>query len=275
MISRCHYVATWLGWLFLLTACTMVDLPPVPPQRPYQPPILQGSSAHGGGKLTVAIPENRPPYFIGAFENGLERDVIRESFEAVGLHPEFMATGDRQKKFDSERFGIECVSSILEDFKLKSKAYFSDPVIPYQYTPFSLKKGGVEIRKFEDLAGKNVEAFSFASRYLGPEYANMIPRMLLYSEHLNRSSQVNLLLRGHVDVLVMDRIMFHSIRKNLINMRPTDLEEEIFESPISKTVDFKLACHHEENVKAFNKGLALLRAKPRYAELFKQYCELY
>jgi polar amino acid transport system substrate-binding protein len=260
-----------LAGVFIATACTMVELPPVPPLLPYRPPLLAGSSDHGKGSLTVAIPENRPPYFNGARNDGIERDIIHGSFDAVGLHPEFMATGDRQKKFDSQLFGIECVATILEGFDLKSNTYFSDPVVPYHYTPFALKKSGVLIRDYNDLAGKTVEAFSFASKYLGPEFSEMIPRMLIYSEHLNRSSQVTLLLRGHIDVLIIDRTMFHFIRKSLRSVRPADYDADIAEVPIEKIIDFKMACHQEKMVKDFNRGLAMLRANHRYEAIFKHY----
>lgn len=262
-----------LGGGFLVAACTMVDLPPVPPKNPYQSPAnLANPSAHGQGKLTVAIPENRPPYFNGAHDDGIERDIIREAFEQVGEHPEFMATADRQKKYDSGRFNIECVSTISEDFKLKSETYFTDPVVSYHYTPFTLKKSGIVIRKYEDLAGKNVEAFSFASKYLGPSFANMIPRMAVYAEHLNRSSQVALLLRGLIDVLVIDRIMFHFIRDNLVSVRADDYDAEFVEGSVDKVIDFKMACHDKEIVEMFNKGLAMLRARNRPEDIFAAYC---
>ncbi len=272
MIGQCLFRFASLGWLFLVTACTMVDLPPVPPKTPYRPsPDLRASSSHAQGDLTVAIPENRPPYYNGSHDNGIERDIIHEAFDLAGLHPEFMAVADRQKKYDSGRFSIECVAPVHEDFKLKSETYFTDPLVPYHYTPFTLKKSGVIIRDYGDLAGKKVEAFSFATRYLGPPFANMVPKMVIYSEHQNRSSQTAMLLRGLIDVLVIDRTMFQFIRKSLIHSRADDYDAEVVESPLERVVDFKMGCHKEDVVKNFNKGLAMLRANQRYDEIFKHY----
>lgn len=273
MITHCLYRVVVLGGLFTVASCTLVELPPVPPLTPYQPAHIKNPSDHGKGDLTIAIPENHPPYFDGVHDNGIERDIIRESFIAVKLSPEFMPTAKRKEKYDSKRFGIDCVSTVSEEYQLKSKSYFSDTVISYHYTPFALKNSGITIKGYSDLADKSVEAFSSANSYLGTEFTDMIPYMKNYAQHQNRSSQVAMLLMGRIDVLVVDRNMFHSVRRNLLSSRPEDYDAEIAEFPIEKVIDFSLVCHNENTIKEFNKGLAMLKANHRYEEIFKQYLQ--
>ena len=92
---KCLREITSVGWLCVICACTRVDLPPAPPINIYQSSeLLSNSSDHGQGSLTVAIPENRPPYFDGVYSNGIERDIINESFQLVGYLPEFMETAN-------------------------------------------------------------------------------------------------------------------------------------------------------------------------------------
>lgn len=271
MITHYSYWAVVLGGVLIIASCTWVELPPVPPLTSYQPAHIKNPSDHGKGDLTIAIPENHPPYFDGRRDDGIERDIIRESFAAVKLYPEFMATAKRQEKYDSKRFGLDCVSTVSKEYQLKSKSYFSDIVISYHYTPFALKKSGVSINDYSDLAGKSVEAFSSANRYLGTEFTDMIPHMASYAQHQNRFSQVALLLVGHVDVLIIDRGMFYFVRRSLMNERPEYYDAEITEVPVEKVIDFSLVCHNENTIKEFNKGLAMLRANHRYEAIFKQY----
>ncbi|CAK0747017.1 hypothetical protein CCP3SC15_1480002 [Gammaproteobacteria bacterium] len=264
--------AIFIVWVFMITSCTKENLPPVPPVAPYQPSAVRPESPdHGHGSLTIAIPENKPPYFNGATDDGIERDIIQESFQLAGRHPEFMETAGRQKKYDSSRLGIECVSTISEELKLKSESYFSDPVVTYHYTPFTLKKSGILIKDYKDLAGRTVEAFSLASSYLGEEFSSTIPKMLSYSEHQNRSSQVALLLHGRVEILVIDRAMFHFIRSSLVSVRPEDYDAEVLEVPVEKNVDFKVVCHDKAILDDFNRGLSMLHASHRYEEIFGHY----
>jgi|GEM_PF-4306271 len=255
----------------MITACSRVNLPSVPPIRPYQPSNLLQDESGQTHALTIAIPDNKPPYFNGVTDDGIERDILQEAFGLIGKNPNFMEAADRKKKYDSTRFNIECVSSISEEYKLNSESYFSDPVIAYHYKLFTLKKKNIVIKKYNDLVGKTVEAFSSGTLYLGEEFTKVIPKMLTYSEHINRSSQVALLLLGRIDVLVIDRDMFKFIRRNLLSTRPGDYDGEITEASLEKTVDLRIACHNKSTIDDFNKGLAMLRSNHRYEEIFNHY----
>ncbi|CAK0746617.1 putative PBPb domain-containing protein [Gammaproteobacteria bacterium] len=260
-----------LGLLLAISACSRVELPSVPPILPYQPsPFLSRGSEHDHS-LVIAIPENKPPYFNGATNDGIERDILQEAFALVGKHPDFMETADRKKKYDATRFNIECVSSISEEYRLDSASYFSDQVVSYHYKLFTLRKKNMVIRDYSDLAGKTVEAFSSGTRYLGKHFTEVIPKMSAYAEHVNRFSQVALLLLGRVDVLVIDRDMFHFISSNLLTTRPESYDGDVVESQLEKAVDLKIACHNKETVDYFNKGLAMLRSSHRYEEIFRHY----
>lgn len=271
VIQQYWYKIIFLYSILIISACTKVNLPPVPANRPYQSAIFTGSSDHGHGNLTVAIPENRPPYFNGMHGNGIERDIIHESFIASGLHPEFMITSERNKKFDAGRFGIECVATVNPDFKFNSEIYFSETVVNYHYTPFILKKSDIVINNYNDMSGKIVESSTSAELYLGSDFSNMIPKMLIHSKHVNRISQIILLLNNHVDVLIMDRLMFNFALKYLRQLRPVDYSAEIIEVPVEKVIEFKLGCHKQAVIHEFNKGLAILKANHSYDEIFKQY----
>lgn len=271
MIKRRLRELTVLVGAFMLASCIMADLPPVPPPTPYQPAHTVTAVGNQAERLVIAIPENRPPYYDGVHDNGIERDIIREAFLLVGRHSRFMAAANRQEKYDAKSSDVDCVTTISDDFQLKSETYFSDPVISYHYTPFVLQSSGIVIKKYSDLAGKTVEAFSFASRYMGPEFTDMIAKMSNYSEHANRTSQVAMLLTGHVDVLIMDRVMFHFVRRSLINDRPGYYDAKVVEIPAEEVVSFDMACHKKKIINEFNMGLAMLRSGHRYEAIFKHY----
>ena len=65
--------------------------------------------------------------------------------------------------------------------------------------------------------------------------------------------------------------MFYFTYRHLINARATDYNVEVVAMSLEKIVDFEMACHNENTIKAFNKGLAMLRASQRYEEIFKHY----
>ncbi|CAK0761031.1 putative PBPb domain-containing protein [Gammaproteobacteria bacterium] len=267
-----HFFKTlFILGIVTLSSCARVDLPPVPPILPYQPSALLAQKSKTVHEILVAIPENKPPYFNGMSDDGIERDIIQESFSLLGKSPNFIETADRKKKYDASENQISCVSTISEEYKLTSESYFSDPVISYYYKMFTLKKKNIVLNSYDDLAGKAVEAFSSGTTYLGEDFKRVIPKMLTYSEHINRSSQVALLLLGRVDVLIIDHNMFHFIRKNLLNTRREAYDGEVTEAPIEKKMDLKIACHNKETVEGFNKGLSILRSTGRYQAIFEHY----
>ncbi len=258
--------------VFSIAACSEHGFPTVPKITDYKPPVDKTTTC-ADGAVTIAVPDNKPPYFNGSSKDGIERDIINDAFGLTGKCVNFMEVAHRQSKYDSERFGVECVSTVSSELSLKSKSYFSVPVVTYHYTPFTLKKDHIVIKSYEDLAGKTVEAFSLARDYLGADFRRVIGKAQNYLEHENRSSQVALLLRGNVQVLVIDRTMFHFIRDALVRDRPDDYNETVLEVPVEINVDFKIACHHQALVDDFNKGIAALHANGRYGQIFDQYLQ--
>ncbi len=257
-----------------ISACSKQELPPVPALHPYQPSAyLEDEAQKAAGVIKVAVPENKPPYFNGSTNDGIERDIIRESFKNSGKFVSFLGTAGRQKKYDSQRLGVECVSTVTPDLVLKSETHFSNPVVSYHYTPFTLKKNNIVINSFDDLAGKTIEAFSLAAIYLGPSFARLKDSeiALNYAEHENRSSQVSLLMSGRIQVLVIDRSMFHFILNNLRTTRPDSYDAEVAEVPLEIPVEFKLACHHQASIDQFNKGLTELHVSGGYRKIFAHY----
>ena len=84
----------------------------------------------------------------------------------------------------------------------------SQPYVTYQNVAISLKEKSIKIDKIKDLQKYTLVAFQNASPILGSEFANAAKTSPLYIELPEQYRQVELLLNGKVDVVVMEINIF-------------------------------------------------------------------
>ncbi|MFN3711683.1 MAG: substrate-binding periplasmic protein [Alishewanella aestuarii] len=154
-------------------------------------------------RMQVLVGLHKPPYVDLNTGAGYELDLLREIFVAAGWQAEFthVPNGRLMPMFKSGTFDavtLQPMSATEPDY------FYSCPYIQYQNVVARLATGRGELQSLAELAQQRVIAFQTAQQVLGEEFRRVIPQMASYSETVDQSSQVDMLLRQRADAIVLD-----------------------------------------------------------------------
>lgn len=253
----------WIAEVCLAASVTMEqDLSEL---RPDETPIF------------VAMPASElPPYFIYKRSTGIEQEILIRSFTRNGYAAYFYPVRDRTAKLFDPRFGFDCVTTVNEytEGLQEKEGFFSDTVVEYQDVAISLvshlQDKGYSITRPEDLGDKIVEAYPGARDYLGIRH--IVEDNLRYHEHSGKASQILLLYRGRIDVLIMEERMFYYFRERVAGL--VDIEKEISIARLFSPVRYKVFCKESLFRDHFDEGLAELRASGEYDDIVAHFLKL-
>ena len=101
-------------------------------------------------------------------------------------------------------------------------AKFSEPYIVYQNVAISLKGRGITIRKTEELGRYSIVGFQNANIILGDKFSQAVLSSPFYIELPEQKKQVEMLLKGRADVVVMDVNIFNYLSKEFLGKSHMD-----------------------------------------------------
>ncbi|MEF7613718.1 hypothetical protein V4F39_07320 [Aquincola sp. MAHUQ-54] len=205
-----------------------------------------GRRAAAAGQAEVGFIRNIPPFADEFARDGIFVDLMRMALQADGrvMVPRFFP--NLQLEFDPlARF---------PNLSMYVGAQAGPPtrypaVKLYEFHDVAVTKArlGLRIDSFRDLVGKRVLAYGGAHQLLGPAF-NRFHRHLLadspaYAETQNRLAQNQAFWQEQVDVILIDRDIFHYHRKVLAARKDSDTPgidyaekvtfHEIFREPVS------------------------------------------
>ena len=226
--------------------------------------------------VRVGIGFTIPPYVIRNIDGGLEVDVIRESFGAVGIKANFVYLPNLRMPVAFAGGSVDCIVSNVEyDLAEDSgrPTYDSDVTVILRNYAISLEKKGLTITSVGDLADKSVLGFNNANKYLGGEFAEMAEGNKRYSELADQALQVRMLYSGRVDVVVSDKRIFLYWRKQLTPNREAaeGLDQKVVFHPIFSPSARHVSFGDRELRALFNRGLGILRETGRVKAIEAQY----
>lgn len=208
---------------------------------------------------------NLPPFFVVSDRTGLERDIIVQAFGNAGYKTEISYRRGWEAAFMKKQEGIDCITTVNEDEK-RVEGFFSDTVVTYQDKAIYLAGKGTEINNVQDMYGMTVEAFPDATEVLP---LGDLPDRSRYHEHSSKASQVILLFRGKIDVLIMESSFFDYFRNQVKPLIDDSMAVE--KRNLFPPVHYKIACHDESLRDEFNRGLDQLKQKNGIAPLYAKY----
>ena len=219
-----------------------------------------------GKSYDVVVGWSKPPYVIADGNTGFELELAKTIFSELGhsITPIYVPFGRAQRLFNEDNKTIVLTmnfSHAIDSTKL------SDPYVVYQNAAISLAKDKLNITQFEDLNGHSVAAFQTANRVLGKAYADVVNHHPHYLELAEQSRQVSLLLLEHVDVLIMDRNIFHYLQRQL----PPSLQLDVIVHPLFRPTAYRAAIFDDELRADFNRVLASMIADGRYQLLLDRF----
>lgn len=221
----------------------------------------------------VAFSPSTPPY-VFTDETGITVDIVKESLALKGhvLTPAFVSIGRGFKLFKDGY--IDATTIIKENSGLD--AFYSDHFMQYHNAVFALSSNHYTIHSLSQLSDYYLIGFQNAHKYLGQEFEAVTQKSnKKYSEVADQKIQVLKLLKGHTDIIVMDRHIFKFYKQALINEGkvPKHIQTTLYElfPPTKYRVTFK----DKRLLKDFNTGLGLLKESGRYDEIYHNYSNQY
>ncbi|MDM8566174.1 hypothetical protein QUF74_11050 [Candidatus Halobeggiatoa sp. HSG11] len=217
-------------------------------------------------EVHIGVPsKNLPPYFIYWNRKGMEHDILHEAFQNSNYKPIFSYIQNREEIFLKNKSNLDCISTVTE--KLGYDGFYSHNVITYQDVAIYLKDSGLNINSKIDLADKKIEAFNDANKYL--DIKDIVANNPFYYEHSGKASQILLLYRGKVDVLLMDKYLFFYFRNKVKKL--IDMDRKVEVRPIFSKHPYQILCKDKKIRDDFNYGLSVLYTGERHQQIVKKY----
>lgn len=275
-----RYMILSLTSLLYLTSCLPTSNCPQCSKTSSPPPAPV--SQNQKNFLRIGAPEiNLPPYFITTEKTGLERDIIEKAFASKGYNVIFEYINNRRQKYQEQK--LDCITTVkqsIEDQKKNeslSPTNYSNPVVPYHDMAIYLSSKNLKIKTLDDLriTGRKIEAFKGAEENLN---LSSFKQDRYYREHKSKASQILMLHRGTIDVLLMDVRMFGFYQNKMYNkVKMLDREREEREKQEARRKNenyeprhleislifpehaYQIACQTEQLISDFNVGLNAIK----------------
>lgn len=216
--------------------------------------------------LTLVAGLSLPPYIIQEDNSGMEFEIIKEALQAKGHNVMLKYVPFVRLLVDYKNY--DGAITINESSGITGN--YSDTVITYKNYAISLKKNNIAVNSIQDLKDKKVVAFQNATKYLGPEFAEIAKGNSSYSEQGQQMLQLKVLYSGRADLIVSDINIFKYYKKQVNDM---DTSPEIVLHEIFPGVDYKILFNDPAVRDDFNAGLKTIRDSGRYDEIIKAYVQ--
>ncbi|WP_051259024.1 substrate-binding periplasmic protein [Chitinibacter tainanensis] len=208
--------------------------------------------------LRVAMGISKMPYVSMEAQNGIEYELITRPLLAAGYTLDVQHMPNKRAQTLLERGELDAVISL-------SGNYLSQPYIRYQNMAISRCANQVKLPDIAALSRYQVGAFHGASRFLGPELAQIAENRLRYQELADQKLLNRMLAIGHLDVVISDINIFRHFEAGV---QPTG---PICPVALFAPTDYRLAFRQAPVRDAFDRELAKLRRQGLYEELNWRY----
>ncbi|QYJ85469.1 transporter substrate-binding domain-containing protein [Shewanella mesophila] len=208
--------------------------------------------------ISFAVSNSIPPYFFADRKSGIQYDLLKSALATQQLTI-------KQLYFSPNKRAIRQVKTHLVDCLINAPEnieglFYTDNVIDYQNSLFTLTSSELTIQSVADLAHLSLNGFQNATRYLGEEFKLMAALNPNYSESNSQRSQVLMLFTKRVDAVVLERRIFAYYKEQLTHR--IDTSSPVSEHQIFAPAQRKIACFDSKLTEQINKGIKQINAKP-------------
>jgi polar amino acid transport system substrate-binding protein len=158
-------------------------------------------------QLDVVVGWDKPPYVMSAEHSGFELELTRAILKELGheLSPIYVPFGRTARLLKDN--AVDIALTLNKAHKV-SADILSDPYVVYQNVAVTREDRNIAVSDLASLRGKSIIAFQTAKNVLGKEYGNALASQPNYIEMARQDRQVNMLMLGSVDAVIMDRNIF-------------------------------------------------------------------
>lgn len=217
----------------------------------------------------IQINQAIQPFALPAADSGLLVDIIRSAFASQNLQTRFVFLPAARSWIAFNQNDVDVVTNAKPD--ANDRAVFSHwPVLAFQNVVISLKKRNLRIESISDLARLRIITFQNASKYLGPEFAEMAAHNKSYFELSTMPSRM--LNVDHTDVVISERDIF---LYNLLNENKTapmlDLDEYEYHDVIGNINQYWFGFRSEMLRDQFERGIEAIYRSGEIDIIFNDY----
>ncbi|MEC4089630.1 MULTISPECIES: substrate-binding periplasmic protein [Pseudoalteromonas] len=230
-------------------------------------------SALSFGKLAVAdvldvsVGWTKPPYVIEQGDTGFELDMVKAIFALLGHDLRFVYVPFGRSDSLLKTHKVDAALTMNRRMDLAG-AVLSEPYITYHNTAISLKSRKLIIPSISALENYAVIGFQNASLVLGMEYRLATASSPLYIELPDQQKQVELLLQGKVDVVVMDINIFNHLSKAVVGQ---DQMPNVSVHNLFPASPYRIAFRDPDLKEAFNLKMVQFKRSAAYQTLLNKY----
>jgi len=218
-------------------------------------------------ELAIAVGLAKPPYVIQSNNTGFEIELIRNTLAIVGKSSEFVYTSFGHS---SKMLTVDEIDAVMttNSRMFHDSTQLSDVYITYTNVAISLKDKNLTIESIADLANYSIASFQNANKVLGDEFENAVNQSPLFLQVADQKRQPTLLLKGRVDVVVMDKNIFNFFANELKIENLKDMFT--FHNVFSKS-HYRMAFKNPKNAILFNQAFAEYSKSESYKALLQKY----
>lgn len=169
--------------------------------------VLLYSFIASSEQLDVVVGWDKPPYVMSAEHSGFELELTRAILKELGheMSPIYVPFGRTARLLKDD--AVDIALTLNKAHKV-SADILSDPYVVYQNVVVTREDRNIAVSDLASLRGKSIIAFQTAKNVLGKEYGNTLASQPNYLEMARQDRQVNMLMLGSVDAVIMDRNIF-------------------------------------------------------------------
>ncbi|GAA6173104.1 hypothetical protein NBRC116592_27740 [Colwellia sp. KU-HH00111] len=218
---------------------------------------------------------SKPPFIVAGEDKGMQLDIIAAALAKNNKVVQFtyLPLSRHLDVFHSREFdGITTLGENEKEWGL----CLSKPYIIYQNVVVTLVSSNLNINQLSDLSKLKVAAFQNATRFLGEKYKAVFEHSVDYVELAEQSNQLELLLSGKVDALIIDINIFKFLLANKRRENPTsqiynkDFLTYFFFEPKAYKAGFK----SKQLCQQFDQGISAIIADGSYQNIIDSYLAL-
>ncbi len=227
-------------------------------------------------ELTIIFSSYTPPYVFQSESNenpGILVEIVQQSLADAGhsVKPMFLPLGRGFKLLEEKK--VDAIS--VSKRSLGLKAYYSEYSIQYHNFAIGLESRKLPITKISDLKGRSIIAFQKADTYLGEEFKTAVANNPNYIEMANQENQVHMLLKGRIDIAVMDRSIFEFYCNKLVSEGKVPKGVKVKFYNLFEPSRYRAAFADKTVRDQFNEGLKRLQQSDGYQAIYDKYLNDY
>lgn len=225
---------------------------------------IWAGAAQADKPLQVLVGMNKPPYIQVDSSDGYEIELLREIARVMQMPAEFTYVPNK-RIFTLLQQGIGDIATLQKKTEGQTKIFYSCPYIRYQNVAVTLAANQISLNDVTDLAPFSILAFQNAVQLLPEAYQRIALTSPSYRETVDQRTQVEMLQKQRVQVVVMDMNIFHYYNNK------TEQGGQVQIHPLFAPTFYRAAFRSEPLVRAFNQAMQQVQKSADYTLLQERY----